>query len=45
MARCMVVRGILDEDFYDLTQETTHNLEMVANTPSSALWLDTRQAD
>jgi 6-phosphofructokinase len=31
------VRGILDEDFYDLTQETTHNLEMVANTPSSAL--------
>jgi 6-phosphofructokinase 1 len=31
------VRGIVDEDFYDLTQETTHNLEMVANTPASAL--------
>jgi len=31
------VRGIVDEDFVDLTQETTHNLEMVAHTPSSAL--------
>ena len=31
------VRGIVDEDLLDLTQETTHNLEMVANTPSSAL--------
>ncbi len=31
------VRGILDEEFLDLTQETTHNLEMVAQTPSSAL--------
>jgi ATP-dependent phosphofructokinase / diphosphate-dependent phosphofructokinase len=31
------VRGIIDEEFLDLTQETTHNLEMVANTPSSAL--------
>jgi 6-phosphofructokinase 1 len=31
------VRGIVNEDFLDLTQETTHNLEMVANTPSSAL--------
>ncbi|MBI1889514.1 MAG: 6-phosphofructokinase [Burkholderiales bacterium] len=31
------VRGIVDEDFIDLTQETSHNLEMVANTPSSAL--------
>jgi 6-phosphofructokinase 1 len=31
------VRGIVDEDFLDLTQETTHNLEMVAETPSSAL--------
>ncbi|MGB4584180.1 MAG: 6-phosphofructokinase [Rhodoferax sp.] len=31
------VRGIIDEDFVDLTQETSHNLEMVANTPSSAL--------
>jgi 6-phosphofructokinase len=31
------VRGIVDEDFADLTQETTPNLEMVARTPSSAL--------
>jgi 6-phosphofructokinase 1 len=31
------VRGIIEEDFYDLTQETSHNLELVANTPSSAL--------
>jgi 6-phosphofructokinase 1 len=31
------VRGILDEDFVDLTQETSHNLELVAATPSSAL--------
>lgn len=31
------VRGIVNEDFVDLTQETTHNLEMVARTPSSAL--------
>ncbi|MBK1686702.1 6-phosphofructokinase [Rubrivivax gelatinosus] len=31
------VRGIVDEDFVDLTQETSHNLEHVANTPSSAL--------
>nr|WP_316641178.1 6-phosphofructokinase [uncultured Roseateles sp.] len=31
------VRGIVNEDFWDLTQETSHNLEMVANTPSSAL--------
>ncbi|TVP79082.1 6-phosphofructokinase [Thioalkalivibrio sp.] len=31
------VRGIVDEEFLDLTQETTHNLEMVAETPSSAL--------
>ncbi|HOJ42064.1 MAG TPA: 6-phosphofructokinase [Candidatus Syntrophosphaera thermopropionivorans] len=35
------VRGIVDEEFVDLTQETTHNLEQVANTPSSAL-LSTR---
>ncbi len=34
---CHGVRGIIDEDFLDLTQETTHNLEMVAETPSSAL--------
>jgi ATP-dependent phosphofructokinase / diphosphate-dependent phosphofructokinase len=31
------VRGIINEDFYDLTQETSHNLELVAATPSSAL--------
>jgi ATP-dependent phosphofructokinase / diphosphate-dependent phosphofructokinase len=31
------VRGIVDENFVDLTQETSHNLEQVANTPSSAL--------
>jgi ATP-dependent phosphofructokinase / diphosphate-dependent phosphofructokinase len=31
------VRGIVNEDFTDLTQETSHNLELVANTPSSAL--------
>jgi 6-phosphofructokinase len=31
------VRGIINEDFVDLTQETTANLELVAATPSSAL--------
>ncbi len=31
------VRGIVDEELVDLTQETTHNLEMVGETPSSAL--------
>ncbi len=31
------VRGIVNEDFVDLTQETSHNLELVATTPSSAL--------
>jgi ATP-dependent phosphofructokinase / diphosphate-dependent phosphofructokinase len=31
------VRGIINEDFLDLTQETSHNLELVAATPSSAL--------
>jgi 6-phosphofructokinase 1 len=31
------VRGIVNEDFLDLTQETTHNLDRVAATPSSAL--------
>jgi len=31
------VRGILDEQFVDLTQETVANLELVAATPSSAL--------
>jgi 6-phosphofructokinase len=34
---CHGVRGIVDEDFVDLTQETSHNLELVARTPSSAL--------
>ncbi|MTI57887.1 6-phosphofructokinase [Geosporobacter ferrireducens] len=32
------VAGIVNEDFLDLTQETTHNLEQVAVTPSSALF-------
>lgn len=32
------VRGIVNEDFLDLTLETTHNLEQVAMTPSSALF-------
>jgi len=31
------VSGIVNEDFLDLTQETSHNIEMVASTPSSAL--------
>ncbi|MEY8876621.1 MAG: 6-phosphofructokinase [Leptothrix sp. (in: b-proteobacteria)] len=31
------VRGIIHEDLVDLTQETSHNLEMVAATPGSAL--------
>lgn len=35
------VRGIIEEDFVDLTRETTHNLEQVADTPSSGL-LSTR---
>ncbi len=35
------IEGIVNEDFIDLTQETTHNLEMVAKTPSAAL-LSTR---
>jgi 6-phosphofructokinase 1 len=35
------VRGIINEDFVDLTRETTHNLERVADTPSSGL-LSTR---
>jgi len=35
------VQGIVNEEFIDLTQETTHNLEQVAETPSSAL-LSTR---
>ena len=29
------VSGIKKEDFYDLTEATTHNLEAVAGTPSS----------
>ncbi|MBP6764286.1 MAG: 6-phosphofructokinase [Rubrivivax sp.] len=31
------VRGIVNEDFVDLTQETSHNLELVANSPAAAL--------
>ena len=31
------VRGIVNEDFIDLTQETSHNLELVAATPAAAL--------
>jgi len=31
------VSGIVGEEFLDLTQETSHNIEMVADTPSSAL--------
>ena len=31
------VRGIVNEDFVNLSGETSHNLEMVAKTPSSAL--------
>lgn len=35
------VNGIINEEFIDLTQETTHNLEQVSGTPSSGL-LSTR---
>ncbi len=35
------VRGVVDEDFFDLSEATSHNLEAVAETPSSAL-LSTR---
>lgn len=35
------VSGIVNEEFMDLTQATTHNLEMVARTPSSGM-LSTR---
>lgn len=31
------VRGVIDENLVDLTQETSHNLESIALTPSSAL--------
>jgi|LGVE01.1.fsa_nt_gb 6-phosphofructokinase 1 len=31
------VEGIMNEEFVDLTRETTHNLEQVAMTPSSGL--------
>ena len=34
---CNGVRGIINERFLDLSQTTTHNLEMVGITPSSAL--------
>lgn len=39
------VTGILNEDFVDLTQETTHNLEQVAVTPSSALFSTREKPD
>ncbi len=35
------VSGIINEEFMDLSQATTHNLEMVARTPSSGM-LSTR---
>jgi len=35
------VRGIVDEEFLDLTQETSNNLEKVGNTPGAAM-LSTR---
>lgn len=35
------VKGIVNEDFYDLSEATTYNLEAVARTPSSGL-LSTR---
>ncbi len=31
------VRGIVDEEFVDLSQETTCNLELVGDTPAAAL--------
>jgi 6-phosphofructokinase 1 len=31
------VRGIINEDLVDLTQETSHNLELVGATPAAAL--------
>jgi ATP-dependent phosphofructokinase / diphosphate-dependent phosphofructokinase len=31
------VRGIVNEEFVDLSQETSHSLELVANTPGAAL--------
>jgi ATP-dependent phosphofructokinase / diphosphate-dependent phosphofructokinase len=31
------VKGIVNEDFVDLTRETSHNLELVAQTPAAAL--------
>ncbi|MBI1319688.1 MAG: diphosphate--fructose-6-phosphate 1-phosphotransferase [Candidatus Hydrogenedens sp.] len=35
------VRGVINEDFYDLTEVTSHNLNAFADTPSSGL-LSTR---
>jgi len=32
------VRGIINEEFLDLTQETTNNLEKVGNTPGAAMF-------
>ena len=38
------VRGIVNEDLLDLTQETSHNLEEVAAHPIIGARLDPRQA-
>jgi hypothetical protein len=38
------VRGIVNEDFVDLTQETSHNLELVAATPGLGPGFHPRQA-
>src|SRR5512135_1496881 len=35
---CHGVRGIVEENFLDLTQVTRRNLEMVGKTPSSGLF-------
>lgn len=39
------IDGILEEEFIDLTKETTNNLEKVAKTPSSALFSTRTKAD
>lgn len=39
------VAGIVNEDFLDLTQETTYNLEQVAITPSSGLFSTREKPD
>jgi 6-phosphofructokinase len=39
------VKGVINEDFLDLTQETTHNLEQVAETPASAMFSTREKPD